>query len=270
MTIVGVVPGRVNKSRGRYNMNHCIGKLICTLPAVLCLLCCGGPVLRVEKVKYSQRWLKTLDIKALRISSPEVVSEWKEYGPKERELFGDCSAPDAICWGEGDKRLYVRDGSLTANPFEDGGGFTWCITIEGKNCGVEEETLPQIEQFWKLRSSLVSPTGARIKKGGSSLIRDETWRLAGKSIGGDFPGRDYSWSPPGGRAIVFTFRGALYIMSEDGRRKRKIARGEFYCPSWSNDGTKIAFVGCTRDIQSLYIIRLSGVEYQENAPHARP
>jgi hypothetical protein len=82
-----------------------------------------------------------------------------------------------------------------------------------------------------------------------------------------YPGMTYSWSPPGGKAIVYYDDFKVQVMSENGKEKKKIASGDLYLPAWSNDGKKVACIRVNNrgnvGLWELYVIELSGVEALE-------
>ena len=75
-----------------------------------------------------------------------------------------------------------------------------------------------------------------------------------------YPGMTYSWSPPGGNAIVYYDDFKVYVMSDEGKEKKTIASGDLYLPAWSNDGKKVAFIRVNDRIWELHLVELSGVE----------
>ncbi|HYH87460.1 MAG TPA: Ig-like domain-containing protein [Pyrinomonadaceae bacterium] len=79
------------------------------------------------------------------------------------------------------------------------------------------------------------------------------------------PGRFYTWSPDS-RFIAYEFNQAIYISRADGSEKRKVTpAGRFASnPSWSPDGTKIAFLGWGSDfIEEVYISNTDGTGQQK-------
>jgi hypothetical protein len=79
-----------------------------------------------------------------------------------------------------------------------------------------------------------------------------------------YPGMTWSWSPPGGNAIVYYDDFKVRIMSNDGKVKKKIASGDYYLPAWSHDGKKVAFIRLpTSEIWDIHVVELTGIEYQD-------
>jgi hypothetical protein len=111
-----------------------------------------------------------------------------------------------------------------------------------------------------------------------SRTKADTWPSMGDSrgIGKDlgetqsalfYPGMTYSWSPPGGRTIVYCDDSRATLLSEDGKTKRNIASGDLYLPAWSHDGTRIAFARMPDAHKwEIHLVELSGIQYEdENA-----
>jgi hypothetical protein len=91
----------------------------------------------------------------------------------------------------------------------------------------------------------------------------------GKEVSVLYPGMTYSWSPRGGRAIAFMNEFKLFVLSDDGKSKKKIASGNCILPAWSNDGKKIAFAQATgsgtfgNQNWRILVVDLSGIEPRE-------
>jgi hypothetical protein len=162
----------------------------------------------------------------------------------------------AICWSPDDSRIFLPYKALVTRDgrFITGGGI-W-ISPSGKDKREETETPRWVEEYWKAKTALTSPTGAEIELKGKRAI------LSGKTIGDSpYPYGSFSWSPPGMRAVVFSHDG-IFVMSEDGKVKKKIrSRNElssYSSPAWSNDGKKIAYQWCTLGGLYVYVVELSG------------
>ena len=102
--------------------------------------------------------------------------------------------------------------------------YRFSLTASGQDYSLEQEKPEWAVRYWKRKSSIVSPDGAKINE------------LAGRYVGGSYPGGFYSWSPPGGQAVVVCRRrkGQVYIMSEDGKAVREITSGYYLLPAWSS------------------------------------
>jgi hypothetical protein len=139
------------------------------------------------------------------------------------------------------------------------------VTVEQR-----QEHTPGSLKYWEMKSNRVSPTGL----GRISVASDTKLPLYGigsleQRVGdavdmggtqtthvvrlGDvvihervsptvpYDGETWSWSPPELNRIAYVDRkGDLWIASADGRSPRRILRGNFSLPAWSDDGRVIA------------------------------
>jgi hypothetical protein len=166
----------------------------------------------------------------------------------------------------------------------------------------KEESEPAwAQEYWGWKSAPVSPDHYEIKQevsgrmettyslsgvlvgrplypfsGLTNMPKDETlpgspgrFRDPGREVSLLYPGMTYSWSPPGGRALAFTNEFKLFVVSDDGKTRKKIASGNYTLPAWSNDGKKIAFARATgsgtfgTQNWRILVVDLSGIETRE-------
>jgi Tol biopolymer transport system component len=129
--------------------------------------------------------------------------------------------------------------------------------------------------LWRMR---VRPSGkaVRLTRQCDLCDRDPTWSPDGRTIAfiregalytvpavigigprllrrGTFESPDWS---PDGRRIAFHDATSLYVMRNDGRGARRLARGRL--PRWSPDGKRIAFIGQVGMTHALMAIRPDG------------
>jgi hypothetical protein len=268
--------------------------LLCAvLICPFCILFAAGG--ESEIVPFEGKLLKPIDIRALKIAKPREIAV---LNPAQTKNY----VPRALCWSPDDSSLFIFavpplysnfEASFPesetpghplrldprGNPFRSPGigkdGVVFCLSsATGKDFRTEKEVPAWMGQYWDRKASRISPDG-------TSIENRKTYPIAWF----DTSGIGYSWSPPGGMAIVFVQggNGKMYVMSEDGREKRKIAGAGYTLPAWSNDGKKIAFLWCTDSMQRrfhleesrletwrsgdvycyVYVVDLSGIGYQE-------
>jgi hypothetical protein len=132
-----------------------------------------------------------------------------------------------------------------------------------------EEQTDESLKYWQMKANRLSPTGlGRITSssdtklpqfgiGGLERRLGEAIDMGGTQTRsslhlGDltlivrdgpepYDGETWSWSPPELNRIAYTDgKGDLWIADADGRRERRIMRGNFTLPAWSPDGRFIA------------------------------
>jgi TonB family protein len=247
-----------------------------------------------DKTHFQGKLLKPIDVQGLTIGEDREIAKIDSRWTRDFE-------PVAICWSPDDSRLLITAVPPMASDFstsyrnkeQEGGylypsraypgspvfpstsdlnfGFTRSISISasGSDFRVVKTKPDWAVNYWRLKSSKISYGGVAIEK----RKRPGAYELSGWCIGSGYPGYSYSWSPPGGRAIVFGLgtdfskEHGTFIMSEDGKERRKISEKKFNLPAWSNDGKKIAFLsyglGYGFGIWRVFMVELSGIEYQD-------
>lgn len=127
------------------------------------------------------------------------------------------------------------------------------------------------DAYWKRKANRVSPTGlGRITKttdaqlpmagvgslesrldnaadfGGTSQtfeVRLGTTVLHASTVRDPYDGEVWAWSPADLNQIAYVDgKGDLFVAHADGTGPRRIARGDFLLPAWSDDGRAIAVV----------------------------
>jgi hypothetical protein len=132
-------------------------------------------------------------------------------------------------------------------------------------------------KYWELKSNRLGPTGlGRIESGSDTKmpmygvagldqrVRDafdmggmqtkHVLRLGSlvmlerTSDVAPYDGETYSWSPPELNRIAYVDgKGDLWVARADGARARRVLRGNFMLPAWSEDGRSIAIVERTEN-----------------------
>jgi hypothetical protein len=258
---------------------------------VLILVFVVGPARSEEKKElvWNPRSLEPIDVNALRIGKERTIAIFDAQ--KTRGFL-----PVILAWSPDDSYLFVVAQKIDKNWKSDFllGTEYWTekavpfrsfftVTISGENTEKVDEAPAWVPQYWYYKSSDVSLGGAKIKRevakhGAGTVYRlsditvGRPWQFKGGVEEGTawsastflYPGFTYSWSAPGGAALVFLDEYKLYFMSEDGKTKRKIASGDFVLPAWSNLGNRIACVsiGLGRT-WTVHLIEFSGIEYKK-------
>lgn len=125
-------------------------------------------------------------------------------------------------------------------------------------------------------------TGRRRLTGTAGAARNPSWSPGGRRIAFDADTRPYTinvdgtdlrqlstaytvapvWSPTGQALAYRTLNGSIGVMNPDGSGRRQIvglASGESALfRSWSPDGSRIAFVGFSRNVLSLFVVKANG------------
>jgi hypothetical protein len=219
---------------------------------------------RESTQKYLGPVLEPIDVDGLKISEVKTIASMSR---KEGKGYW----PTAVCWSPDSSRLLIHCCKLIGGGMEDPTNFVgddYSLTLPGGEFTKLDEQPEWARDYWVRKSSVVSVCGTPIRVGDQSL--KIVYLLSGTIIGratahwSDFsalgcgtndrviveseefdyvyPGSSYSWAPPGGKAIVYVDDLRMLIMSEDGRRRRKVGTGNYYLPAWSDNGSKVAVV----------------------------
>lgn len=207
----------------------------------------------------------------------------------EKQLILSISGPDLrdgiiseITWDDGALMLQGvfagPDGALQAQYF--------VIPAERVTLLERDEQTTASLAYWKMKASRISPTGlGRItsrsdtqlpqfgigdleRRIGDAVDMGGTQTRSALRLGGlviferagpePYDGETWSWSPLELNQIVYVDgKGDLWIAGADGRRARRIMKGNFTLPAWSPDGRAIA-VAERRDhrLWDIFLVRL--------------
>jgi hypothetical protein len=259
--------------------------------AALILVFAAGPARCQEEKEpaWNPRSLDPIDVNALKIGKERTIATFDTQ--KTRGFL-----PVIVAWSPNDSYLFIVAQKIDRNWKSDFllGTEYWTeepgplrsfftVTVSGEKTDKVEKAPAWLQQYWYYKSSDVSLGGEKItrevaKHGAgtvyrlSNIVVGRPWQFKGGIEEGTawsastflYPGFTYSWSPPGGEALVFNDEYKLYIMSADGKTKRKIGSGDFVLPAWSNLGNRIAFVsiGLGRT-WTVHLIEFSGIEYKK-------
>jgi hypothetical protein len=244
--------------------------------------------------------LKPIEIKALAVGKAKKIATLKET----KDLH-----PVSLCWSPDDSQLFIYAERVVV---PKGGAADvavrkgyFLLSSTGADLQETEAQPPWAGPYWDYKSSLTSPEGTKLEKGGSERV-ESVYRMSGKIVERPwfpfrkaseqaqqnaetsglpsrvsemrsrdpgpslfYPGMTYSWSPPGGRTIAYYDDFKVSLLSEDGKTSRKIASGDLYLPAWSHDGTRIAFVRIPEShIWEIHVVELSGIQYEGENPQA--
>lgn len=141
-------------------------------------------------------------------------------------------------------------------------------------------------KYWEMKSSRVSPTGlGRIAVSSDTKLPQygigSQARRLGEAVdmGGTisthviklrdlkllertgpappYDGETWSWSPAGLNRIAYVDgKGDLWVAMADGRDPRRILRGDFTLPAWSEDGRLIAVAERKKDTWEISVVHL--------------
>jgi Tol biopolymer transport system component len=167
---------------------------------------------------------------------------------------------------------------ITSGQFNNPGEIAWSpdgrlLAYEAKYTG---DTVPQVY--------LTSPNGSGLRRLTSTpaAARNPSWSPDGLKIAFDSDTMPYvinadgtgqkqlantfavapTWSPRGDALAYRSLNGSIGVMNPDGAGRRQIVglnSGESALfQSWSPDGGRIAFVGYSRDVVSMYVVRSTG------------
>jgi hypothetical protein len=231
--------------------------------------------------------LEPIDVDRLKVTEIKTIASISRT-----ELKG--LVPTAVCWSPDSSGLLIHCckavGGGVYNP-TNYVGDDYSLALTGGGLTNLDVQPPWARETWARKSSVVSPCGTPIRVGDRS--QRVVYLLSGTIIGratahwSDFPalgcgtnvravveseefdylypGSTYSWAPPGGRAIVYTDEYKMFILSEDGRRKKKVASGNYSLPAWSDDGGKIAVVSYAFPgmVWKIDLVSLDGIRLRQ-------
>ena len=158
------------------------------------------------------------------------------------------------------------DGQLAARYF--------VVPAEGITLEKRKEPTPAADKYWRMKANRLSPTGLGRILGGSDQYmpmygiaggrEGQQQRIADAvSMGGmqekhvlrigtlvihertnniePYDGEVWSWSPPELNRVAYVDgKGDLWMAYADGRSARRLLKGDFTLPAWSDDGRTIA------------------------------
>jgi hypothetical protein len=175
--------------------------------------------------------------------------------------------------------LAQPDGQLAARYF--------VVPAAGITLEKRKESTPASEKYWQMKASRISPTGLGKIVGGSDQQmpmygvaggrEGQQQRIADAiSMGGmqeqhvlrigtlviherrnniePYDGEVWSWSPPELNRVAYVDgKGDLWVAYADGRSARRLLKGDFTLPAWSDDGRMIAVAEKKKDGQTWEI-----------------
>ena len=193
--------------------------------------------------------------------------------PVEKQLVLTITASDfeggilsEITWDAGALLLQ----GIIANPDGSLSGRYLVIPAKGTSLAHLKEQTNASLAYWNLKSKRLSPTGlGRIQSGADAklplygvgslerrindavdmggtqhkhLVRLGRLILHERDTGIEpYDGEVWSWSPADLNRIAYTDgKGDLWVASADGTRPRRLLKGDFTLPAWSDDGRAIA------------------------------
>ena len=258
--------------------------------AFLLLLLPAAAVLCQEKEEpaWNPRFLKPIDIGALTVGKLRKIATLTE-----RQTRG--FLPVLLAWSPDDASLFIVSHSVETDKGQSGFLFEaahwvekpspfrnyFSVPISGEEIEEEKKAPGWVLPYWNFKSFEASLDGAKITKEMSKrqqsvyrlsgIIVGRPWKLKGGSDSGQwfsaaaylYPGFTYSWSPPGGKAIAFVDEYKIFLMTEDGKDRRKIAKGDLILPAWSNLGNRIAFLNMSLGgAWNIHVVELAGIRYK--------
>jgi hypothetical protein len=165
------------------------------------------------------------------------------------------------------------DGQLSARYF--------VVPAAGITLEKRKEPTPASDKYWRTKANRLSPTGLGTIVGGSDQTLPMYGVAAGRegqqqriadaiSMGGmqekhvlrigtlvihertnniePYDGEVWSWSPPELNRIAYVDgKGDLWVARADGRSARRLLKGDFTLPAWSDDGRTIAVAEKKKD-----------------------
>jgi hypothetical protein len=191
--------------------------------------------------------------------------------PIEKQRVAVLSAEDLqrgivsqLAWDHG---VLVVQGAI---PDEKGQLSARYFTVAESGVGVKllDEPTRQILQYWEKKANRLSPTGlGRIVSSSDTqapmnalqgreqalanasdvgmqiahTLKLGSLQLLKRSGEAPYDGETYSWSPLELNQIAYTDgNGDLWIAGADGRNPRRLVKGSYTLPAWSEDGRSIA------------------------------
>lgn len=190
----------------------------------------------------------------------------------EKQVIATIAGPDLmggivseITWDGG---LLLIQG-VFAKPGGELGAHYIVIPADGVKLQKRDDQTPTSLNYWKAKSSRVSPTGlGRITSKSDSKMPQfgigglERRMIEAAEMGGTqqkselklgslkllerdgpepYDGETWSWSPAELNRIAYVDgRGDLWVAEADGRNPQRLIKGEFTLPAWSDDGRTIA------------------------------
>jgi hypothetical protein len=169
--------------------------------------------------------------------------------------------------------IALPDGQLSARYF--------VVPAEGITLQKRKDPTPAAQKYWEMKASRLSPTGLGKITGGSDQTMPMYGVAGGRagqqqriadaiSMGGiqekhvlrigtlvihermnnvePYDGEVWSWSPPEvNRVAYIDGKGDLWVAWADGRSPRRLIKGDFTLPAWSDDGRTIAVAEKKKD-----------------------
>jgi hypothetical protein len=190
----------------------------------------------------------------------------------EKQVIATIAGPDLkggivseITWDGGE--LLIQ--GVFAKPGGELGAHYIVVPANGVKLLKRDDQTPASLKYWQAKSSRVSPTGlGRITSKNDSKMPQfgigslERKLMEAAEMGGTqekselklgslkllerdgpepYDGETWSWSPAELNRIAYVDgRGDLWIADADGRNSRRLLKGEFTLPAWSDDGRIIA------------------------------
>jgi hypothetical protein len=190
----------------------------------------------------------------------------------EKQVIATIAGPDLkggivseITWDGG--TLLIQ--GVFAKPGGELAAHYIVIPANGVNLERRDEQTASSLKYWKMKASRVSPTGlGRITSKSDSKMPQfgigglERRLIEANEMGGmqekselklgslkileregpqPYDGETWSWSPADLNRIAYVDgRGDLWVAEADGRNPRRLLKGEFTLPAWSDDGSAIA------------------------------
>jgi hypothetical protein len=190
----------------------------------------------------------------------------------EKQIIATIAGPDLkggivseITWDGG--ALLIQ--GVFAKPGGELAAHYIVVPADGVKLQKRDDQTPSSLKYWQAKSSRVSPTGlGRITSRNDSKMPQfgigglERRLMEAAEMGGTqekselklgslklferdgpepYDGETWSWSPAELNRIAYVDgRGDLWVAEADGRNPRRLLKGEFTLPAWSDDGRVIA------------------------------
>jgi hypothetical protein len=199
----------------------------------------------------------------------------------EKQVIATIAGPDLkggivseITWDGG--ALLIQ--GVYAKPGGELAAHYIVVPADGVKLQQRDDQTPSSLNYWKAKSSRVSPTGlGRItskndakmpqfgigdlqrrlmeaaEMGGTqqkSELKLGSLKLLEREGPEPYDGETWSWSPAELNRIAYVDgRGDLWVAEADGRNPRRLIKGQFTLPAWSDDGRAIAIAEMKDDGQ---------------------